>query len=770
MIVFACLVVLALTIFNFFGFLSPQFPSRPAFLPQASAICEGRVARMSEPRLKGLRLWVDDLFCQDGDAMRPVSGMAQVTVVGGALTLLHGDVIRFRSHLHTPHRYYNPGAIDWERKAVSDGVAWTGSVESADWVMVVRPGGWSPARAIDAWRQRLFRQIDTMDDPNMRGTTAALLLGDAGLLPEKFGDGLRYLGIIHLYVISGLHVAVVAWAAYEILYWLLSRRNRWALQWPLWRWSAAGSLFTVWAYVGLVGGGVSVVRSGIMVSVYLAALILDRHPHVGAAIALAALLLIFQSPHVIFIPGFQLSFVAVIALVTVYPVLFKRLRVGEIPWRMPRWCAEGLLAALVATWATLPIVAYHFHQTPLLGIPANVIAGPYTTIILMPLGFIWTLLAGLPQVSEFVQAVWTYAALPLVRGIEWGTPLAEATQWTFTPSMLEVVWWYGPAILLWRHAGLRAGIQKITPSAEGRGDRYFSVAWTLIGILWVAIHTYDYYRPHPLQITFLDVGQGAAVLVAFPNRHTMLIDAGGAPNSDFDVGRWVVAPMLLARGITQIDDVVMTHPHPDHYGGLAYVAEHFHPQHFFTNGSTGEDDDEKWQAFMGRMLDAGLSPEVLHRDLHHQEGDVQLIWRHPPVTGPDESQGKNNGSLVTEIRFGDFRALIVGDIQEDAEKTLLQDTDVGAVSVLQVPHHASETSSSVEFLSRVKPQVAVAQLGFENRYGFPRAEVVKRYDELGIPFCQTARDGAVTITADSPTTQFSIQTDRSAGTCSARAR
>lgn len=775
MIVFACLVVLALTICNLFGFLSPQFPIRPAFLPQASAICEGRVARMSEPRLRGMRLWVDALFCQDGDAMRQVPGMAQVTVVGGAPTLLYGDVIRFRSHLHTPHRYYNPGAIDWERKAVSDGVACTGSVESADWVMVVRPGGWSPARAIDAWRQRLFRQIDTMDDPNMRGTTAALLLGDAGLLPEKFGDGLRYLGIIHLYVISGLHVAVVAWAAYEILYWLLSRRNRWALQWPLWRWAAAGSLFTVWAYVGLVGGGVSVVRSGIMVSVYLAALILDRHPHVGAAIALAALLLIFQSPHVIFIPGFQLSFVAVIALVTVYPVLFKRLRVRVIPWRVPRWCAEGLLAALVATWATLPIVAYHFHQTPLLGIPANLIAGPYTTIILMPLGFMWTLLAGVPHVSEWVQAVWTYAAMPLVRGIEWGTPLAESTQWTFTPSVLEVLWWFAiviPAVLPHGGSSQRESsseMRLLAPRSKVSLTAGVTL-WCVCGFFLIALRVYDVNRPHPLQITFLDVGQGAAVLVEFPNRHTMLIDAGGAPNSDFDVGRWVVAPMLLARGITQIDDLVMTHPHPDHYGGLAYIAEHFHPQHFFTNGSTGEDDDEKWQAFMGRMLAAGLSPEVLHRDLRHQEGDVQLIWRHPPVTGPDESQGKNNGSLVTEIRFGDFRALIVGDIQEDAERSLLQDTDVGAVSVLQVPHHASATSSSVAFLSRVKPQVAVAQLGFENRYGFPRAEVVKRYDELGIPFCQTARDGAVTITADSPTTQFSIQTDRFAGTCSARAR
>lgn len=779
MIVLACLVVLALTVCNYFGFLFPQFPKRPEFLPQSAVVCEGRLARMSEERLQGTRLWLDELFCQDGMVMRPVDGMAQLTVMGGTSVPLYGDTVRFRSHLHTPHRYYNPGAIDWERKAASDFVAWTGSVESPEWVMRVCAGRWSPLRAIDAWRQRLTRQISTIDEANLRGTTAALLLGDAGLLPEKFGDGLRYLGIIHLYVISGLHVAVVAWAVYEILYWLMSRRLRWALQRPLWRWAAAGSLVAVWAYVGLVGGGVSVVRSGIMVSVYLAALILDRHPHVGAAIALAALLLILQSPHVIFIPGFQLSFAAVIALVTVYPVLFRRLRLGALRWRALRWGAEGLLAALVATWATAPIVAYHFHQTPLMGIPANLIAGPYTTFVLMPLGFLWTLLAGVPHVSDILQASWTFAAMPLVRGIEWATPLAQSTQWTFTPNAWEVLWWYAlviPAVL--PHRGncqreSRSGTSIPDPRLKVRHVAGVTVL-CVCGFCLVALRLYNANCPHPLQITFLDVGQGASVLVELPNRRTLLIDGGGVAGSDFDVGRWVVAPALLARGITQVDELVLTHPHPDHYGGLAYVAEHFHPRHFFVNGSAGEEGDGQWQSFTARMRALGLAPEVLHRDMQRQEGDVRLIWRHPPVLGPDESQGKNNGSLVTEIRYGDFRALIVGDIQSEAEGDIVRGTDVGEVSVLQVPHHASRTSSSAEFLRRVRPQVAVAQLGFENRYGFPHAEVVKRYDELDIPLCRTDRDGAVTVTVDpsanSPTTRFSIQTDRSSGTCSARVK
>lgn len=758
MIVVACLLVLALTASNFFGLLSPTFPQRPQFLPQESVVCEGRIARMSEPRLLGTRLWMDDLLCRDGDVLRMMPGMAQVTVMGGGVDAVYGDRVRFQSHLHTPHGYHNPGAIDWERKAVSDRIAWTGAIESPEWVLRVAPGRWSPLRVIDRWRQVLARQINTIADPSMRGSAAALLLGDAGLLPEYFGDGLRYLGIIHLYVISGLHVAIVALLTYEIIYWLLVRRSRWALRFPLWRWSAVVALIAVWGYAGLVGFGVAVVRAAIMVSVYLVARILDRQHHVGAAIALAALLLIFQSPHVIFVPGFQLSFIAVIALVTVYPEMARVLRVSEIRWRFLRWSAEGLLAAFVATWATAPIVAYHFHQTPLLGLPANLIAGPYTTIILMPLGFLWTLLAGIPYVASLLQSVWIYAAAPLVRSITWITPIAESTQWTFTPSVWEMAWWYGVIVLLF------------LPHLVG--GRVFR-AWLAVGLILISLRTYDHYREHSLQLTFLDVGQGAAVLVEFPDRHTMLIDAGGVPNSDFDIGRWVVAPVLLARGLTHVDDLLLTHPHPDHYGGLAYIAEHFHPTRFLTNGATGEEGDLQWQAFMVRMQKTGMSPEVVHHGMQMQRGSTQVTWRHPPESGPDDSLGKNNGSVVTDIRDGNFRALIVGDIQDEAEQQVLKDPALGVVDVLQVPHHASRTSSTPTFLLGVHPQLAVAQLGYENRYGFPHPEVAKRYEELKITLCRNDRDGAVTIevlnpSADSPTTRFSIQTDRPSETCIAR--
>lgn len=298
------------------------------------------------------------------------------------------------------------------------------------------------------------------------------------------------------------------------------------------------------------------------------------------------------------------------------------------------------------------------------------------------------------------------------------------------------------------------------------------IAWSLFGIALISFRTYDHYRPHPLQLTFIDVGQGASVLVEFPDHYTMLIDGGGVPNSDFDIGRWVVAPTLLARGITHVDDLLLTHPHPDHYGGLAYIAEHFHPTRFLTNGSMGEEGDPQWQAFMTRMQDAGMTPEGVHHGMQMQRGDVSVIWRHPPLTGPDESLGKNNGSVVTDIREGHFRALIVGDIQAEAEQQVLKDPDLRAVDVLQVPHHASRTSSTPSFLNRVHPKLAVAQLGFENHYGFPHPEVAKRYDELKIPLCRNDRDGAVTIVvrhpnADFPTTRFSIRTDRPSETCSA---
>lgn len=714
---------------NYVGILSIHFPDRPAFLPKSAEICEGRVSRMASQRLRGLRLWVDDLHCRDGEWMQPVSGVAQLTVMGGAPSPLIGDRIRFRSHLHTPHRYHNPGAPDWERKALADGVAWTGSIESGDWMMVVKEGAWSPLRWVDQWRQKLAQQISTISDPYIQGSASALLLGNAGLLPDTLGDHLRYLGIIHLYVISGLHVAIVAWAAYELIYWLLSRRSRWALRYPLWRWSAAGAIVLVWIYAALVGMGVSVIRASVMISVYLLARIRDRHAHVGAAIALAAIILILQSPHVIFLPGFQLSFVAVMALVGIYPKLIQRFKIAQLRSRTLRWIGEAIIAASVATWATAPLVAYHFHQTPLLSVPANLLAAPYTTLVLMPLGLLWTVCSAIPGVSAFLQHLWVWAATPFVHVISVSGEWAMNSLWTFTPTIFEIVWWYALIPLsLWERARVK-GI----------------MTWCAVGLLIVSLHSYNYYKAQPLQITFLDVGQGASVLIEFPNRKTMLIDAGGAPGSDFDMGRWVVAPALLARGIAHVDTIALTHPHPDHYGGMAYIAEHFHPTTYLTNGAVGEERDPQWSAYMQRMMDAGMQATAVHNGMQSNEGDVQLTWRHPPVTGPDPIQNTNNGSLVADIQYGDFRAVIVGDVEKEAEGKLLQTDELGPVDVMQVPHHGSRTSSTEAFLNRLKPKIAVAQLGFENRYGFPHQEVVARYKRLDTALFRTDLDGAISM-------------------------
>lgn len=696
------------------------------------------MSRFAEPRLDGVRLWVDHLSCRDGEQMRPVAGVAQLSVNGWPEPLpLWGDVLRFRTHLHVPHGFHNPGAFDQERKAAADGVAWSGGVAGPEWIVVMRAGGGSLLRAIDQWRHSLLQRCLKIETPAVRGSVAALVVGTAGLLPPELSDHLRWLGIIHLYVISGLQIAWVAWGIYHLWYWLLSRSTRWALRYPLWRWAAALSLPMVWLYVAMVGAGVASIRAGIMVSVYLGALILDRAQHVGTALALAVALLLAQSPHLLFTPGFQLSCVAVLALVTVHPRVCTYFGVTTWPSRWRRWLAEAVIATIVAECATAPLVAYHFHQLPLLGFPANLIAGPYVTLLLMPLALAWMILAAVPVLGSLLLQGLILALQPLITAMQKISGAAEQSLWTVTPSVAVVCWCFLPLLLV------------ILP--VGRWRRGTAVLWTMVVVVLLAWPVLQQPPVAPLQLTFLDVGQGAAVLVEFPNGHTMLIDGGGIPQSKFDLGRFVLAPVLWTRGITQVNTVVLTHPHPDHYGGLPYIIDRFRPEVFISNGSVADERDVAWVFFQERLRAKNVPMHVMHQGSHIQVGDVSVHWRHPPASGPDERLGKNNGSLVADIQYGSFRALIGGDVEAEAEAQLVQDPDLGPVTVLQVPHHASRTSSTVAFLQKVQPKIAVAQLGFENRYGFPHAEVRERYRAMEIEFYRNDHHGAVTVSSDGQT-------------------
>jgi competence protein ComEC len=235
----------------------------------------------------------------------------------------------------------------------------------------------------------------------------------------------------------------------------------------------------------------------------------------------------------------------------------------------------------------------------------------------------------------------------------------------------------------------------------------------------------------------------------------MLIDGGGSYRDDFDVGERVVAPFLWYQGLRRVDYVVATHPHPDHAKGLGYILKDFRVRQFWDNGAQPPAPwyDQLRQRAMAQHVYRNI---VLNGPAAATIDGVTLELLHPPPTfhphmqgrRSGENAGENNCSLVVKLTYGTISFLFTGDIEQEAERSLLQSGQNLRATILKVPHHGSLTSSSAPFLRAIDPKVAVFSVQRDNRFGHPHPLVVDRYTALGTQVLRTDAHGAITIRTD----------------------
>jgi competence protein ComEC len=342
---------------------------------------------------------------------------------------------------------------------------------------------------------------------------------------------------------------------------------------------------------------------------------------------------------------------------------------------------------------------------------------------------------GLAAILLFCAGIVTRVGIWLVAWIgAW--PYAALT--VVTPTLLELVLLYGLfACLFLQVSSLKSQVST--------APRYLLLALLAVLFTDATFWIWHRYFHRDLRVTFLDVGQGDAVVVELPGSQVMVIDGGGFASEDFDVGEAILAPFLWSRKIGRVDILVMSHPQLDHYGGLTFLAEHFSPREFWFNGQQTE--GERFHQLRSVLDRTGVTTSVLCRGTpERQLAQVRVQIIHPPC-----QQGgldTNNASLVLRLSYGVIDLLFTGDIEAEGEHVLLSANGTLASEIVKVPHHGSRTSSSQAFVTAVAPRMAVASLGYHNRFAFPAAEVVQRYAEQGSQFLRTDQAGAVTVVSD----------------------
>ncbi|MDR7402074.1 MAG: DNA internalization-related competence protein ComEC/Rec2 [Armatimonadota bacterium] len=657
------------------------------------------------------------------DGIRAASGRVLVSVRGGT-DIRPGDRVRVRGRLVSPPPAGNPGEFSYRDYLAARGIAALLYADPASARVVGRGRVNSLIGAADAVRRRLTTVLrDAL--PGRRGAILiSLLLGDDGALDDSTVEAFTRSGLLHVLVVSGAQVGLVLAA----VLWLTR-----LLRAP----PAASSAVAAGAvaFFALMAGWVpSVFRATVGALAGLAAAGAGRPADPAAGLALAALALLVTSPALLFDAGAQLSFAAAWALIVLAPAVASRLAA-------PRLADTLVVSTACAQAAVAPLLAYHFQQIPVAGLVANVAALPLVAV-LVPAGFAVACagavlpalaLAAAPPLAFLLDALWAVASA--------ASRLPLATVAVPAPSAAGLLACYLVLALLagWARGGLRLSPGTAAPAA----------ALALAAALWLRLVAAA--APPHLVVTFLDVGQGDAIVVRAPSGRVLLVDGGGEVEgriTGYDIGARRVVPALRRLGVRSVDVVVLTHAHEDHVGGLPAVVQNF-PIGLVLDAGVGH-PAPSYPRFVLAVRARGLDVIPARRGgrLELGGGVVASILNppDPPVEGT--ASDVNANSVVLRVRYGALSVLLTGDIDALTEADLVRQGRDLRSAVLKAAHHGSATSSSPEFLRAVSPRVAVISVGPRNPFGHPHPAAVDALLAQGAAVYRTDRHGAVTVVTD----------------------
>lgn len=684
--------------------------------------------------------------------------------------LAYGQRVEIEARVRAPHNYANPGSFDYAAYLARRHIYWTAAMTRGSAPRVL--GGRCGSRFLAfvyGLRTSALERLERLyaGDEYATGMMQAILIGETAGLQRAWTDGFRRTGTFHALVISGVHVTALA----GVLLFLLRLCGMPELG------ALAATAAAAWLYALVSGLSAPVVRAAGGFSLYLAARSLFRKTQVMNLLAAITIVYLLWDPYQLFDASFQLSFLSVAAIgALAAPLLEPRIAplargmrsisdVGIDPHLEPRVAQARvelrLAAETIALWTRLPRqwvelglalcgravlyavemaaistviqiglalpMAEYFHRISLTGLTANLLICPVMEVA-VPMGFAaiftnWSWLAAL------TGGLLKFSA----RVAEWHARLEPSWRVPEPPGWLAIS--FSAALIAFAMAARRKWAK--WPAAAAVATLFALLLWQP----WPA-------RTHPgtLELTTIDVGQGDSHLLVFPGGKRMLVDGGGilqfgrARKTNLDIGEDVVSPYLWARGIRQLDVVVETHAHEDHIGGLAAVLDNFRPRELWTGANASPSLNEHAARLGVRVLDRAAGEAF-----DFSGARIEILS--PPSDYVAEKTG-NNDSLAFRISYGERAFLLTGDMEKPMEGLLLAEPYALRADVLKVGHHGSRTSTIPPFLDAVAPSVAIISAGYENSFGHPHPDVVKRLTERHIAILRTDQDGLVSVSTD----------------------
>ena len=599
-------------------------------------------------------------------------------------------------------------------------------------VAVARPTG---ARrggltgALDTVRRRATAALTTGLPDREGALLRGMVLGQDDAIPERVRTRYEDSSLAHLLAVSGTNVMLLAALALGAC----------ALLGVGFHARLVVALVLIAAYVPLTGAGASIQRAGVMGAAGLVAVLAGRPSDRWYAIGLAAAVTLALNPYAAADPGWQLSFLAVLGLMLLTPLM----RTALVARGLPAVVADVAAMTAAATIATAPLLAAHFGRASLVGLPANLAAAP----VVAPLMWLGMAAAAVGQLHPSVALPLNVVNAHLVAFVDWVAATAAALPYAAVdvpePGPLALAAAYAAIAAAFAAVGpgraaLTSLVQRVVPAPETPGPSLLVPSLMLAAAAIAAVGLVTTRGgPPPLvagetRVAFLDVGQGDATLVR-AGTASVLFDTGppGGP----------VVDRVVAEGVRRLDALVITHAQSDHEGAAIEVVRRLRPRLIVDAGAgwptrvqselpaaAGAVRAKVWVPWAGRTLRLGPL-------------ELRFLWPSRAVIASPPEGDPNGRALVTHVRAGDFDLLLPAD----AESPVTAPLSLPRAEALKVAHHGSADEGLPDLLRRVAPRIAAIEVGRGNSYGHPAPSTLAALARAVPHVHRTDRDGTVRL-------------------------
>ncbi len=693
---------------------------------------KGVVSQAPDVRDKGTHLYLSHIAIKTSDGWEKVNGQA-LLFVPRYPEYKYGDELQAKGKLETPQAIDD---FDYRGYLANQRIYSTMLSPKID--IVSTGGGFRPLAWIYAFRNRLSQSMAaTLPEPQA-ALAQGMILGIRGNITPALQDNFIRSGTTHILVISGSQFNIVAGILIATGIWLFGKKRY------LYVWMA---LAAIWIYTLLAGMSPPVIRSAIMVSLFLVAEPLGRQKSAVVVVAFAAAVMAAITPQILRDASFQLTFMSTLGMVFVAPRLqsLGRKAIGNTLGEegfiasTATWISDSLFVTLGVTIVIWPLLAYYFGVFS--------IVSPLATLLVLPVLPFLLLSGTLAAVfGVFILAIghiigwlaWLSAScmLVIINGFA-NIPLSSFKTGAINPAWL---WAYFAVltIILWITSHRKTTVDSLKRVVVTSGK--IPVKWIVTPLLVIAILTTLTAFTMPdtrLHVSFLDVGQGDAILIQTPNHQDILVDGGPSAQAiGEELGKH------LPFWDRTIELVVLTHPHTDHLTGLLEVLQRYKVQQvLYLDTDYQTPPEQKWLSLIQQNgIKSTLAKAGQMVNLGNNETTVEVINPAPGSSVPAMDNG-----VVLRLSDSKISFLLTSDISQESELDLITRRADLTSTVLKVAHHGSNYSSSAAFLAVVDPKLAVISVGADNMFGHPNTETITRLtDAVGLDkIYRTDKNGTV---------------------------